>query len=245
MPTPKSNQHRSIELVKGFSVTLIQPLITVIIPVYNGGLFIKEALESIFNQTYRPLEVLVVNDGSTDCSGEIAGSIRGVDVLHKPHTGIAETLNHGIRHAKGDLFAFLDADDLWLAEKSTLQVAGLQDEPSLDMVFGYARQFFTPGLHNHTEGIFSEKQPAIHESAMLIRRESFFKVGFFDVEETQHHFLDWYARSQKIGLSMKMLSDVVVERRIHDQNYGRIHREHQRHQYLGTLRNILIQRRQK
>ncbi|MEZ4836451.1 MAG: glycosyltransferase family A protein [Caldilineaceae bacterium] len=113
------------------------PLVDVIIPVYNGERYLHEAIESVLKQRYHPLQLIVVDDGSEDESAALAARFEGVHVLHGPHAGIGAALNRGIRHGKGDLIAFLDADDRWLPEKLARQVKCLQAHPGVDMVFGY------------------------------------------------------------------------------------------------------------
>ncbi len=139
-------------------------MVTVIVPVYNGERFLAEALQSIVQQNYQPLEILVVDDGSTDQSATVAQTFPGAQILPQAHGGIASALNHGIRHATGDLFAFLDADDRWLPGKLARQVAELNQHPELDMVFTHARQFTRRENENGAEEIFEAPQPAISKT---------------------------------------------------------------------------------
>ncbi len=94
-------------------------LVSVIIPVYNYDRYLGEAIESALGQTYQHLEVIVVDDGSTDQSGEVARSFagRGVRYCHQVHAGIGPARNRGVELAQGEFLAFLDADDRWPLEK--------------------------------------------------------------------------------------------------------------------------------
>ena len=222
---------------------LVQPSVTAIVPVFNGERFLGEALMSICQQNYHPLQILVVDDGSRDHSADVAATFPTVQVLRKPHSGIAATLNHGLRHATGELLAFLDADDRWRPGKLARQVAELSQRPDLDMVFGHVRQFAVRQTAEGSEEIFLDAQPAPHKSSLLIRRASFTQVGEFDEQEDRHDFLDWYFRAMTCGLQAAILDDVVVERRIHDQNTGRGFANLQRHQFLRTLRAGVNERR--
>lgn len=217
---------------------------TVIVPVYNGEPFLAEALQSIMEQNYQPLEVLVVDDGSTDRSAEVAATFPDVRVLRKEHSGIAATLNLGVSHGSGELFAFLDADDRWLPGKLASQIQELHRRPELDMVFGAVRQFFRRGDAESGSDVFSAPQPGINKTAMLVRRTSFLQVGGFAEEVDKHDFLDWYARAMAINLRAAMLPAVLAERRIHDRNMGRTDPAAQQRRYLTTLRAALNQRRQ-
>lgn len=118
-----------------------QRLVSVVIPCYNGAIYLDEAIESVLAQEYDPLELIVVDDGSTDESGAVASQYREVRLISMPHSGVGATLNVGVRHALGELLAFLDADDRWLPDKLALQVPVLEGDPDVDMVFGHMRQF--------------------------------------------------------------------------------------------------------
>lgn len=218
--------------------------ISVIIPLFNGERFIAEALASVLSQTFRPLEVLVVDDGSIDNGAQIARAVAGVKVLQKTHTGLAATLNYGVYHAKGDLLAFLDADDRWVADKLAWQVAALVEDPALAMVFGHCRQFTQVQENDEWREIFMSRQPGVHKSGMLIRRHTWETIGEFTEDDGKHDFLDWYARSVELGIKSRVLEPVLFERRVHDQNMGRRIAEHVRTRYLQTLRHSLLRRRQ-
>ncbi len=218
--------------------------VSVIVPVYNGERFLAEALQSICAQDYQPLELLVVDDGSTDTSAAIAAGFPGVRVLRKAHSGLAATLNHGLRQAGGEMLAFLDADDRWLPGKLALQVAALHRQPDLDMVFGHVRQFTVCQEADGEREVFSRPQPVLSKSALLIRSASFWRVGEFVEQRDRHDFLDWYARALAAGLQAAILPDLLVERRIHDSNVGRTDPAAQQQRYLNTLRALIQQRRQ-
>ena len=112
------------------------PLVSCIIPVFNGARFLGEAVDSILAQTYRPCEVIVVDDGSTDATGDvIAGYGERVVAVRQPNRGEAAARNAGVRAARGALVAFLDADDLWGPEKLTRQAAKLGEDPRIDLCF--------------------------------------------------------------------------------------------------------------
>jgi glycosyltransferase involved in cell wall biosynthesis len=220
------------------------PSVSVIIPVYNGERFLLEALDSVLRQNYQPLELLVVDDGSSDQSAALAATLPDVRVLRKEHSGLAATLNYGLAHANGELFAFLDADDRWLPGKLLRQVTELLDRSECDAVFAYVRQFAFMVESGTGREVFSPAQPAIHKSAMLIRRSSFLRAGSFSEESDRHDFLDWYARAALLGLQSYVIPEVLVERRIHDRNTGIQNTEIKYQRFLHTLRAALSQRRQ-
>lgn len=115
-----------------------RPLVTVVIPTWNRAAEVVEAIDSALAQTYRPLEVLVVDDGSTDETARTIANYGGlISSVRRPHGGVAAARNSGIRAARGDLLAFLDSDDLWHPESVTRRVS-LLDRAGPDVVCAYA-----------------------------------------------------------------------------------------------------------
>jgi glycosyltransferase involved in cell wall biosynthesis len=114
------------------------PLVSVILPVYNREALIARAIESVLAQTYRPLELLVVDDGSTDGTRAALESFGDrIAVFEQPHAGAYVARNLALRHARGELAAFIDSDDVWLPQKLSWQVP-LMRRPEVGLVFGDA-----------------------------------------------------------------------------------------------------------
>ena len=115
------------------------PLVSVVIPAYNGERFLAEAIESALAQTYSAIEVIVVDDGSTDGTGAVIDRFgNSVRSLQQKNAGVSNTRNAGIAIAEGDLIALLDADDIWLPDKIERQVGALRAHPQAGLVFcGY------------------------------------------------------------------------------------------------------------
>lgn len=111
------------------------PLVSVVIPAYNQARFITSALESILAQSYSPIEVIVVNDGSTDDTAKILKQYTGIQVIEQENKGLSAARNAGILASKGDLIALLDSDDVMVQERIQFQVAYLQDNPDIDVVY--------------------------------------------------------------------------------------------------------------
>jgi glycosyltransferase involved in cell wall biosynthesis len=214
-----------------------ESLASVVIPVYNGERFLGEAIGSVWAQSYRPLEIIVVDDGSTDGSARVAKSFSPVVYVHQANSGQAAARNHGVELARGELLAFLDADDVWLPDKLSWQMAALAADPNLDAVFGNAEQFLEPG----TSGVLP---PAFHvlpaqlPSAMLIRRERFQQVGGYLPGWRVAETIDWYARALEFGLKMSTLDRVVYRRRIHGRNLT-LQKEGVAADYLAVVRAAL------
>jgi glycosyltransferase involved in cell wall biosynthesis len=170
------------------------PLVTVVIPSYNCGRFLQETLESAFAQTYRHIEVLVIDDGSTDDSPAVLDRYAGrVRVLRQPNQGVSAARNLGIRESSGELVAFLDADDLWHPEKLAKQVARFTDE-SVGLVHcavEYIDESGTPlgtNLTGRTGRVL--KSIALLDgtvvlaggSTAVVRKTCFDRAGYFDRE---------------------------------------------------------------
>ncbi len=220
-------------------------LVSVIIPVYNGERYLGEALASVLQQSYRPLEIIVVDDGSQDGTAQVAQQFGDqVRYTFQTQQGTGPARNHGVALARGDFLAFLDADDLWLPHKLQLQMNALQQDPTLAMAFGQVEQFYSPELTDHAQPDLGNRQTlaGVCASAMLIRRKDFLRVGLFDPAWIIE-FLEWYSRAQRVGLSTCILPETVAKRRIHQNNLTV--REHTliRSEYLRLMKTNLAQRK--
>lgn len=225
-----------------------QWFISVIVPAYNGETYLSEAIESILIQAYRPQEIIIIDDGSTDNTASVAKSFGdAVQYHYQPNQGAGAARNNGIKLARGEFLAFLDADDLWLEDKLACQMQVFDDDPALDMVFGYVLQFRSPELPDEVKRqikIPTEIVPGQHVGTMLIKREAFEKVGLFRTDWEIGEFIDWHARAEEMRLKSLMLPKVVMKRRLHKASQGTYKREHQK-EYVRVLKAALDRRRRK
>jgi len=175
---------------------LNQPLVSVIIPAYNAENFIPKTLESVLSQTYQNIEVLVVDDGSTDTTAEIVKSFvqkdSRVSLLQQSNAGVAAARNLAIEKSKGEYIAPIDADDIWYPQNLEKQVKCLTSSaPSIGVVYSWSvdineKNLLTGGFYNST--IEGEVYTALvvykyfigNSSASLIRRVCFAKVGGYN-----------------------------------------------------------------
>lgn len=209
--------------------------VSVVIPVRNGEHFLAEAIASVLGQSSPPLEVIVVDDGSSDSTSEVAQAFGGrVRYVSQPPLGVAAALNCGIGLARGELLAFLDADDVWRHDKLELQLAAFRADPGLDAVFGHLTNVGEAGDSRETFAGWSS-------GTMLIRAEAFARVGPFR-NWRLGEFIEWYARLVDLGLLLLMLPEVVLLRRVHDANMG-VQRRHERSEYARVLKAVLDRRR--
>ena len=197
------------------------PLVSVIIPVYNGGRYLRAALASVFGQTYRPIEVIVVNDGSTDDSGAIAQSFIDVRYLHQANQGVAAARNHGIEAARGEFFAFLDQDDLWTPEKLKLQMGHLLSQPDLGYTLTQQKFFLEPG-EALPAWFRKELLDSVHTGwvlgTLVVRRTAFEQVGSFVTGYSAANDSDWFFRAKAAETPMVVVPGVLLLKRIHGAN---------------------------
>jgi len=201
-----------------------ETLVSVIIPVFNGDCYLDEAIQSVLAQTYHPMEVIVVDDGSTDGSANILKNYgSAIKYYYQPNLGQAVAMNRGINLAHGDYLAFLDADDLWTEDKTMLQINAFKIHPDVDIVAGHIKQFFSPELdENFTKKIkcVTELIPGHALKAMLAKREVFDRIGLFETNWDVGVEMSWQLRAVEAGLNVMMLPELVCLRRIHENNKG-------------------------
>lgn len=197
----------------------MKPLVSVIVPMYNSAPYIREALESIVVSTYRPIEVVVVDDGSTDTSlaesKAFAATHAEVRVLHQENAGVSAARNHAIREAKGTLILPVDADDKISPEYIALAVEAMEEDVR---VVGCRAQFFGAKegewkLPEYSPQLLARKNMIPITS--LFRKADWQRVGGFCEEEIYRE--DWsfwislmelggrYVRLEEVGLYYRVL----------------------------------------
>ncbi|ARV57623.1 glycosyl transferase family A [Nostocales cyanobacterium HT-58-2] len=182
------------------------PLISIIIPVYNCEKTIRETIESVLNQTFSDLEIILINDGSQDTTLNIISSIEDprLKVFNYTNSGVAVSRNRGIAQASGEFIAFLDADDFWTLDKLEAQLKALQANPQAAVAYSWvdyideSNQFVRSGNHITMTGDVYEKL-LIHNvlengSNPLIRKYAFSEVGDFDQELSPAEDWDMWIR---------------------------------------------------
>ena len=167
-----------------------KPLVSVIIPTYNRGWIVKEAIDSVLDQDFTDYELIVVDDGSDDNTPEILAGYGGaITILHQSNKGVSSARNCGVAAASGQLIAFLDSDDLWLPGKLSTQVKFFKDHP--DTVINQTQErWIRKGVrvnpkqrHHKFSGMIFEHSLAlclVSPSAVMIKKSLFDEVGGFD-----------------------------------------------------------------
>lgn len=226
--------------------TIKKPIISVILPVFNTENYIADAIDSILKQTSPVSEIIVVDDGSTDSTVEVVKNYgSNLKLFCQSNKGAAAARNTGIRNAAGDFLAFLDADDLWIKDKINRQLIEFYTHPELHIVFGYVEQFVSPELDKVTQSRLKaelKQIPGYHVGTMLIKKEAFKKVGFFDEKYQLAEFIDWFSRARNMNLKFSMVNDILMKRRIHETNQGIYKREFEK-DYIIALKAAIDRRR--
>jgi glycosyltransferase involved in cell wall biosynthesis len=190
-------------------MSLNSPLVSVIIPAYNCARYLPAAIESALGQTYPAVEIIVVNDGSTDETSEVLSHYSSIISIQQKNCGLSYARNRGIERARGEYIALLDGDDIWPETKLTDQVELMSDNPAVGVLFGDARRFADNGWTEPT--LFTRYQlndkffgsdflvidalkkllfmNFIPVGTALVRKECLIEAGLFD--ETFRRVEDW------------------------------------------------------
>jgi glycosyltransferase involved in cell wall biosynthesis len=196
------------------------PLVSAIVPVYNGQRYLAAAIESIFAQDYRPVEVIVVDDGSSDGTAAVAQAFP-IRYFHQKNQGPAVARNTGIAAATGEFIAFLDADDVWTPSKLRVQVDYLLNHPAIGYTCGRLQNFYEPGIQLPEKlptDLREDAEIALSPCTLLARRSVFDQVGLFDPKYQVGEDTDWFVRAKDAGIARALLPDLLLRRRVHDNN---------------------------
>lgn len=225
-----------------------RPNISVILPVYNGERFIKSALNNLREQQYPELEVIIIDDGSTDNSEAIAKDFilqntqLDCHYNHQAHAGVASARNLGLQHANSDWIAFLDVDDLWPKNKLESHLKRFAKAPELIAVLGMT-QFvdIAPTNHQETQGVNCAQMLL---GAGLYKRSMFDQVGEFDTTLVHGEDWDWFLRCREASAAIRVFScDSGLIYRRHSDNLS-LKKTGSQHDLMRLLKQSLDRRRQ-
>lgn len=203
------------------------PLVSVIIPAYNVAEFIGEALDSVLAQTFTDFEIIVINDGSPDTEAlerALAPYKSRIVYLKQENRGVSAARNAGIRAARGPLLAFLDGDDIWLPNYLEVQVARIQADPTIDVLYPNVRMFGGASEHGEefmticpSNGDVTFERLLLQEcnvsNCSIARRESIIRAGLFDEELRSVEDFDLWLRVIKSGGRIAYHRDVLAHYR--------------------------------
>ncbi len=226
---------------------MTRTMISCIIPAHNAERFLQEALDSVLAQTYRPIEVVVVDDGSSDGTADVARSAGdSVVYIHQANAGASAARIRGIEATTGDLISLLDADDVWLPEKLERQVAEFSARPELDALFTHVQNFWIDELREEAERFrdhrIAKPLPGYVADTMMVRRSAFARFGPF---ERVHHgeVTEWILRARHAGATIDILPDVLTRRRLHQSNLSRVLQDRSRDRFLHIVKAHLDRER--
>jgi len=233
---------------KGARRVMGQPLISCIVPVFNGERYLREALDSILAQTYRSLEVIVADDGSTDSTATVVTSYGcRIRYFRQINQGPAAARNLGLHIARGDYMAFLDADDLWHSEKLERQLTRFLARAELDYCVAHAQNFWIRELSEERDRFrdhrIAKGLPAYVTGSLLVRRELLTRIGFFDPSLGHGDSMEWFLRAAEHGAVGELMSDVLLYRRLHHTNRVRHLGAASRNEFLQIIKASIDRRR--
>lgn len=226
---------------------LLEPIVSCVIPVFNGERFLAEAIESVRAQSRSNIEIIVVDDGSTDGTNDAASRFAPhVTYVRQQNAGPSSARNHGIRLASGDFVAFLDSDDLWHPDKTAIQLARFEARAELALCTANMQNFWSAEVAHEVatlqDGRLTQIQPNLGSSFMA-RRSLFQTIGVLDTSFKHRDIQELILRAADSGLITESLPDVLVKRRIHDANISRHRSDAGDLELLALARARLLRRR--
>lgn len=223
------------------------PLVSCVIPVFNGERYIAEAIESVLSQTVPIAEIIVADDGSDDGTVGVVGRFgENITYVHQKNQGAPAARNQGARIASGEFIAFLDADDLWIDDKTERQLAQFRQHPDLGSCATYMQNFWMPEVAEELAGQKRGRLTAPQAgtaSTVMVRASTFNQIGPFDTTLRHRDVQDWLIRMRDRGWRMETLPDVLVRRRVHRSNMSRNRSDHGEQELLRLAREALEGRR--
>lgn len=211
-----------------------KPKVSVVMPVYNSEKFLRSAIESILNQTFSNFEFIIINDGSTDTSHKIISSYRDKRIKiikNKKNIGLAKSLNKGIKIAKGEYIARMDADDISNPTRLEKQVSLMTQDKSVDLVGSWARikdtkHILKYPIHDHeikTEMIFNN--PFVHSSVMV--KSSLLRKNLYNPKYIVAQDFELWSRIQAEAI-FSNIPEILITRREHPHNVSNKHKRERR-----------------
>ncbi|ULA58176.1 MAG: hypothetical protein LZF60_20231 [Nitrospira sp.] len=212
-----------------------RPLVSVIIPCYNYGAFIKGAVESVLAQTFQRFEILVINDGSTD---EMTLNVlrnfcyERTKVIHQTNQGLAQTRNNGAALAEGKYICYLDPDDLFDPTYLEKTLSRLESDESLGSCYSWVRCFGDFDSIWETEDLdpFLLRQRCIAPSQSVMRKDAWKKVreqnGFGFLSKYNGYFEDWvfWIDMVQCGYRGQVINEPLIRYRVHEKSLGATHK---------------------
>ncbi len=222
-------------------------LISIIIPVYNGERFLNESIDSILNQQYKDIEIIIVDDGSTDNSAEIAKSHEKVRYIYQTNQGPSVARNTGIKVSSGNFISFIDCDDIWYPKKLITQFEYLMNHPDVGFVFANRKMILEENIPKppwYKEHLFENSCPVLCASALLARKYVFDIVGGYNPDFRFGENAEWLTRAKDHRIKMFVLPETLIKQRLHDKNQT-YHLNQMRSSILKALKGSIDRQRER
>lgn len=203
---------------------MTDPIVSVLLPVYNGAAHLAAAVDSVLRQTFTRFELIAVDDGSTDGSAAMLRSYPAVCLVEQPNRGVAAARNAGLNMARGEFIAFIDQDDTWMPDKLARQAAFLQEHPGVGVVTSHEEIILAPGVSRPAwlrPEMLANPHPTYVPSALLIRRAVLDEVGRFGETFRCGSDTDWLCRARDQGVDIQVLPEVLIRKGVHGANESR------------------------
>jgi glycosyltransferase involved in cell wall biosynthesis len=216
---------------------LPSPLVSVVVGTFNGGRYLGEALDSVLAQDHPAVEMIVVDDGSTDATPEIVAGYSGLRSIRQPNRGQGAAKNSGVAAARGELIAFLDHDDVWFPAKLSRQVAALAARPDAAGALARLEVRLEPGVPHPPWLTRAREYPWFPPSSWLLRRAALDQIGPFEEQSVNPDF-DWMLRARDAGAEFEIVEGPLGAYRFHGENVS-YRREQLRDDGFEALRRSL------
>lgn len=215
----------------------------VAIPAYNASKTIKETLASVLSQTVPPSEIIVVDDGSSDDTTQIAEQFdTSIRVIRQANAGCGAATTAAINATTAKLVATVDADDIWLPQKMEHQLARLKQAKEETLLFTKMRRF----VHENPDRNGGPEQEGWCRSTIFMNRASFDRVGpIIDPPGNCGDMVDWISRARHLGIKTEMMPEVLALRRIISTSMTYSLNNDQRRAYLSVAREALMRRKKR
>jgi glycosyltransferase involved in cell wall biosynthesis len=199
-----------------------EPLVSVVIPVHNGERYLADAIQSVLSQSYRPLEIIVVDDGSLDTTAEVVGEYPEVGYVYQDHQGVSVARNRGLDEAKGELITFLDHDDILLPDSIRRRVEYMKNHSGVWCLISKHRSYLEQDVNQAPwipEVEFTEGSYGF--GYLMARRSVLAALGGFDPEYRTGELMDLFFRAEVTNYTIGKFPEITVLRRVHGKNLSR------------------------
>lgn len=212
-----------------------------ILAVKNGERFLEAAIQSIIDQDYRPIEILVVDGKSIDNTPQIAKSFPAGRYIKQSGDGVSDAYNLGIHESRGEFLAFLSHDDIWAPGKLTAQVNFLNLHQEIQYTIGHLKYFLEPGCQppkGFKMGLLEINPIGRIMETLVVRKSLFARIGLFDTNLQTAEDVDWFARADDDNIPYAVLPEVLLHKRIHDKNISLSGRGNDRYLLTALRRSV-------